>query len=142
MVFLLDGKSIKAWSIQTAKFVDEVWLERKPRVGSLNVEGSSALVRFGHSRIRGWDFGFPGSTPTPLPNISPPDRPHLDFVDHTVEGTTCPPRIKDTATGKVVFQLPWRYAKPTVTEWDGRYLVAGYDSGEVLILDFDHIVPQ
>ena len=142
MAFLLDGKSIQAWSIQTGKAMGEVWLERKPRIGSLNVNGSSVLVHFGHSQTRGWDFGIPDSAPTSLPDVSPPDRPHLDFIDGTVEGTIYPPRIKDTATDKEVFRLPWRYAKPTVTEWDGRYLVAGYDSGEVLILDFDHIVPQ
>ena len=26
-----------------------------------------------------------------------------------------------------------------MTQWDGQYLVAGYESGEVLILDFNHM---
>ena len=29
-----------------------------------------------------------------------------------------------------------------MAQWDGRYLIAGYESGEVLILDFIHIIPQ
>ena len=29
-----------------------------------------------------------------------------------------------------------------MTQWDEQYLVAGYDSGEVLILDFSCMVPQ
>ena len=141
-IFLLDGKSIQAWSIQTGKIVDKVWLERKPRAGSLVVNGSNVFVRFGHSRIQGWDFGTPGSAPTPLSNIPPPNRLYLDFVSDLREGTVYAPRIKDTATGKEVFRLPQRYAKPLGIQWNGRYLVAGYDSGEMLILDFSHMNPQ
>jgi len=51
-------------------------------------------------------------------------------------------RIEDVAAGKEVFQLAGRYAKPSVTQWDGQYLVAGYDSGEVLILDFSYTIPH
>ena len=47
-----------------------------------------------------------------------------------------------TVTGKEIFQLVGRYADPYDAQWDGRYLVAGYMSGEVLILDFNHMVPQ
>jgi len=46
-------------------------------------------------------------------------------------------RIVDTVTGKVVFQLDGKFAKPTHAQWDGQYLVAGYLFGEVLILDFN-----
>jgi len=45
--------------------------------------------------------------------------------------------IKDAVTGKEVFQLVGRYAKPNCVQWDGQYLVAGYESGEVLILGFN-----
>ena len=51
-------------------------------------------------------------------------------------------KIKDTVTGRVVFQLVGRYASPKGgVHWDGQYLVAGYESGEVLILDFNHNLP-
>jgi len=52
------------------------------------------------------------------------------------------PRMTDTATNKEVFWLYGGYAKPSAIRWDGRYLVAGYDSGEVLILDFGCMIPQ
>jgi len=42
------------------------------------------------------------------------------------------PMIQDAITGKEVFQLVGRYAKPKRAQWDGQYLVAGYTSGEVL----------
>jgi len=51
-------------------------------------------------------------------------------------------RIKNVVTGKVVFQLPERFTKPTVVQFDGCYLAAGYSSGEVLILDFNHVFLQ
>ena len=41
-----------------------------------------------------------------------------------------------------VFQLSGRYAKFCTVQWDGRYLIAGYGSGEVLILDFYHLFLQ
>ena len=45
--------------------------------------------------------------------------------------------IKDAVSGKVIFWLGGRFADPTDLQWDGQYLVAGYGSGEVLILDFN-----
>ena len=50
--------------------------------------------------------------------------------------------IKNTVTGKEVFQLSGRYAKPKEIAWDGQHLVAGYESGEVLIVDFHHLYPH
>jgi len=48
-------------------------------------------------------------------------------------------RIKDTRTGKVVFQLPKRYGKPYDVGWNGQYLIACLSSADVLILDCGHI---
>ena len=50
--------------------------------------------------------------------------------------------IKNSVTGKEVFQLSGRYERPREIRWDGQYLVAGYFSGEVLILDFHHLYSQ
>ena len=47
--------------------------------------------------------------------------------------------IVDIASQKEVFCLPGEFAHPCEAAWDGRYLFAGYDTGEVLILDFVHM---
>ena len=142
-VFILDHKYIQALSIWTGEVVGTVRLEHKPSNDPLVVDGSRVWVHFEDSQTQGWDFGIPGSAPFLLSNAPQnPDRPHLDFIDNTKSGSTSPSRIEDTVTGKEVFQLAGRYAKPTIVQWDGRYLVAGYKSGEVLILDFIHMIPK
>ena len=71
-------------------------------------------------------------------------RPLLDFSDDAIDfiQKIMDPWIRDKVTGKKVFQLSGRYKKPKAVRWDGQYLVAGYESGEVLILDFHHMYPQ
>jgi len=49
-------------------------------------------------------------------------------------------RIKNAVTGEVVFQLSGRFTKPVDVQCDGSYLVAGYQSGEILILDIKHVL--
>ena len=34
------------------------------------------------------------------------------------------------------------YSRPNDVQWDGQFLVAGYDSGEVLILDFQYVLSR
>jgi len=92
------------------------------------------------SAQEGWDFGISGSPSLPFDPST--GRPHLDFIGGTVWQTDGPSWVKDVATGKGVFQMSGRYAKPNDVQWDGQYLVAGYESGEVLILDFDCMLPQ
>ena len=151
-VFLLVDKHIHAWSIQTGEVVGEVGfegelgLEGEPGLeggewqccNPLVVDGSRVWVHFKDSQTQGWDFGISGSAPVPLLNMTS-DSPGLE-LSIKQEGTN-QFRIKDTVTGKDVFQLSGRYAMPADVEWDGQYLVAGYGSGEVVILDFDHIPP-
>ena len=47
---------------------------------------------------------------------------------------------KSAATGEVIFQLPDRLTKPADVQCDGSYLVAGYGSGEILILDLRNML--
>ena len=84
----------------------------------------------------GFDFGTLGSLPVQLPSI-PPDRLHPSGI-MVWDTDLC--RIKDTVTGKVVFQLSKRYGKPVDVQWNGQYLVACFLPIEVLILDFSHIL--
>ena len=135
-VFLLDNKSIRAWSILTGEVVGEVKLRAKLSDPPLTVDGSRVWVHFMDSQTQGWDFGTSGLTPIPVSNISI-DRPRLDFTNDADS-----PKIKDRVTGKDIFQLPGEYAEFTTMQWDGQYLVAGYGFGEVVILDFTQMVPQ
>jgi len=97
----------------------------------LTVDGSRVWVHFPSSEPLGWDFGTPDASPVQISNMP---QPHLNHTKMWDIGLS---RIVDTVTGKVVFQLDGKFAKPTHAQWDGQYLVAGYLSGEVLILDFN-----
>jgi len=111
-----------------------VELEDKPHFDLLHMDGSKIWVCFQDSKAQGWDFGTLSSSPIQLSNTSL-NRPHLDLIGDTRWGTG-PPMIRDTVTGKGVFKLVSKYANPTHIQWDGQYLVAGYEFGELLILDF------
>jgi len=135
------GKSlILAWSIWTGEPAGKENLERAYhcKFGPLRMDGSKVLVCSEESPTQGWDFRIPGSTPIQFSEASS-DRPRLDFIDVRKQSNTSSVRVEDRVTGKEVFQLSGRYAEPTATQWDGQYLIAGYESGEVLILDFSHI---
>ena len=149
-VLQLHQSFIQAWDIWTGENLCEERVGRDD--GSFNIfqrvdfdtlrmDGSRILVRFGESLVQGWDFGAPGSTPIQFSKTSS-DRPHLNFIDIRKWSRNSPVRIEDSITGKEVFQLRGRYAKPSATQWDGQHLIIGYDSGEVLILDFKDALSQ
>jgi len=129
-IFCLHQESIQAWSIQTGN-VTKVELGLHRGIRSLFAEGSRVWVGSPGSKPLGWDFGTPGSHPVQLFN-SPLPLPNNAQLWDVYES-----RIKDTVTGKLVLQLAGRFVKPIKSQWDGRYLVAGYESGEVLILDLN-----
>jgi len=137
-IFCLYYKYIQAWSMQTGEVVGRVEIEDVGRKQSLTVDDTRVWIHYPGSEYQGWDFRTQGSSPVQLPNM-PPDRLHLT---DTMLWDTDLFRIKDTVTGKVGFQLSGRFAMPTVVQCDGSYLVAGYSSGEVLILDIDHVFLQ
>ena len=132
-VFCLRYESVQAWSILTGEVVSKVELESSSPQRTLSVDGSRVWVHSPVSEAQGWDFGIPGSPPVPLPNSDLPNPSSTKLWDRYNS------RLKDAATGKVFFQLPRRFAAPSHSQWDGQYLVAGYKSGEVLILDFSHL---
>ena len=140
-VFCLCKESIQAWSILTGEMVGGVTFQDHLQPDSLTVGGAIVWVHFVNSPPQGWDFGIPGEPPTPLSNLSP-NKPRLDITDGTEGEGTSGTRIKNAATGHEFFQLSGRFAEPCVTQCDHQYLAAGYESGEVVILDFDHMLPQ
>ena len=134
-VFTLHSQSIYAWSTQTGEVVDEVRIKYPSSIGSLTIDGLKVWAHWPQSKSQGWDFGIPGSSPVQLSNIPTLSNRNL-LWDPSLA------RIKNTVTGEVVFQLSGRFAKPAVVQYDGSYLVAGYHSGEILILNMKHVLLQ
>jgi WD40 repeat protein len=135
--FCLDEEYVQAWTISTGEVVGRVHHPGYlPQGALLTVDGSRAWVS-----AYGWDFGISGSLPIQLPRIFPL-RPHLDFTGGVRMYRAELPAIEDTVTGKEVFQMPAKFANPSDSQWDGQYLVAGYENGEVLILDFSNVLLQ
>jgi len=133
-VFCLYEGSIQALSMQTGEVMGEVKFEQNPAKQSLIVDGLRVWVNSPSSVPLGWDFGTQGSSPIQLSNV-----PQLHLDDAKVWDVALS-RIKDRVTGRVIFQLGGRFAKPAKAQWDGQYLVTGYESGEVLILYFNHVL--
>jgi len=141
-VFCVDHCDIQAWSIQTGAHTGKIDMQSEDPywLDPLWIDGSRVMVRCEGSLTLGWDFGIPGSTPIKI-SPTPSDRPHLDFIGSATKSITDPIGIEDRITGEVVFQLCGRYAQPSAARWDGQYLIAGYETGEVLILDFSDMLP-
>jgi hypothetical protein len=120
----------------TWEFVGGVglWHGGEYHFDSFHADDSRIWVESGDSTTKGWYFGDSGSPPTPLSNLSS-GRPNLDFI-YSPFWKGGPSFIKNVVTGKEVFRLSGKYAKPYCARWDGQYLVAGYKDGVVLILDF------
>ena len=142
-VFCLTIGSIQVLSIHTGKFVGEVELrpEENLYLDPLQMDDSRIWIRLEDSSTQGWDFGISDTSPVSLFNTST-ERPYLGFIGSASWQTEGLSWAGDTVARKVGFRLPGRHVKPTGVRWDGRYLVAGYRSGEVLIVDFCHMCPQ
>ena len=134
---------VRAWSMWTWELVCEIKLSFE---GTLYLDPlctSSPRIWIhsrGSSAQEGWDLGTLGSSPVSFDPST--GRPHLDFIGGARWQIENPCWIKDTVTERRVFQLSGEYARPSGVQWDGQFLVAGYNSGEVLILDFQHVLSR
>jgi WD40 repeat protein len=137
-IFCMTWRFVQGWSMLTREAVGEVEVGQDSYLNPLHAKSSRIWVDIHDSPTQGWDFGISGSPPILLSNTSS-ERPQLHFICSINGWNNGPFRIEDTVTGEVVFQLPGRYARPHDVRWDGQYLVAGYRSGEVLILDFSQL---
>ena len=135
IIFGLGGDYIQAWSIQTGEVVGEVEIEHSTHLGTLTVDGLKVWAHHPDLGYQGWDFGIQGSSPVQLPNILSHPSGNI-FWDVDVSG------IKDSDTTKAIFQLSGSFAKPSDVQCDGHYLVAGYESGELLILESNNVLLQ
>ena len=133
-VYWQDYDSLQALSILTGESMGAVRF-RFTEKGYLTVDGSRVWLQSPYGELHGWDFGIPGSSPVEL-IIAPPALNSAKVWHYGLSG------IQDKTTGRVVFLLGGRFLKPDHLQWDGQYLVAGYRSGEVLILDFSNVLFQ
>jgi len=131
-IFCLCHGFIQLLSIQTGERVASVALESGVRE-FLAVDGSRAWIHSPSLGPLGWDFGTPDSYAIQLSGMPPP---HLNTNMWDIKQS----QIKNKFTGKVVFQFGGKFIKPAHAQWDGQYLAAGYESGEILILDFNHML--
>jgi len=132
-VFTLNGYYIHAWSTQTGEVMDQVEIGPSKFMRSLTIDGLKVWAHWPQSKYQGWDFGIPGSSPVQLPNM-----PILSNGSMLWDPSLA--KIKNAVTGEVVFQLSGRFAEPVDVQCGGSYLVAGYESGEILILDIKHVL--
>jgi len=136
-IFCLYERSIQVWDIWTGKVVDEVEFEHRTHE-ILQIDGLKVWIRISliiGYHTRGWDFGIPG--PSPLQLSDPlPDKLYLNETKQWEIKTSS---MKDTVTGKVVFQIPERFGKATHAQWDGQYLVVSFQPNEALVLDFSQV---
>ena len=131
-VFGLSAPFIWAWSILTGEVVGKMEMEYSGLSGSLIVDGSKVWACWLESDHKGWDFGFPGPGPMELSDQhKPPGGNRLWVIGQSM--------VKNLATGGVVFRISRRFANPCCVQCDAFYLVAGYASGEILILDLTNI---
>jgi hypothetical protein len=102
----------------------------------LTVDDSKVWVHSPGLAPLGWNFEIPVSSPVQLFDMPSP------YFDGTKLWDICLLGPSGTVARKVIFQLGRRFAQHADAQWDGRYLVAGYESGEILILDFKHVLSQ
>ena len=131
-VICLGISSIRTYCIQTGELVGEMEADGIPFFNSLVVDGSRAWAYSPSLGYQGWDFGTSSPLPIQLYNIPP----HKLHPNGTLLWDTVLSRIKDQATGRVVFQLSRRFTRPADVQWNGQYLVICYPLNHVLVLDF------
>ena len=135
-VFCLKDRELWVWFTRTGEFVGKIVVEMVYIQTSLVVNGTRVWVYSPYSpTCNEWDLGIPGSSSSQLPQTT------LLHLSHTKLWDIGSSRIEDTATGKLVLQLGGRFAKPVDVQLDGQYFLARYQSGEVLILGFNHVIP-
>ena len=137
-VFSINARMIQAQSTQTGEILGKTGIKFVDyNVASLTVKGSRVWVHYPNSETQVWDFGTPGLSPIQLPNMVI-EILHPGGVVLWDTSLSC---VQEKANGKVVFRLPKRYGKPVDVQWNGQYLAASFISGEVLVLDFGHVLP-
>ena len=135
-IFCLYTDFIQVYSIQTGELVGRVEVGKEPGYISLTVDGSRVWVYGPDVGYLGWDFGISGSLPVQLYNVPP----HILHSSGTMLWDIILSKMKDQATGKVIFQLSRRFTGFVDAQWNGQYLILCCTHEEILILDFSHLL--
>ena len=143
VLFSVNPWRIRTWSTLTGESTGSIEHSKSSESCSFYaiLYGSTIWTRSGTSSFRGWDLKDLESRP--LCSDKMPGGPCLAFIQatRTTWLNTGPTRIEDITSGTEVFRFPERFAQPCTASWNGRYLFAAYQGGEVLILDFVHMIP-
>ena len=152
-VFEVGKSFIITWSISTGRSTGKIsfpW-EDEMRLPSVTLDGPFVWVHPRKWPARGWNLRNINSPPIESShaprNVAPGEQRLISTqVDHTERRNGGPTKIINTVTNKEIFRLPEKFAHPSITQWDGRYLMAAYNrfraGTEWLILDFAHMIPQ
>ena len=138
--FVVDPANIRTWSTLTGESTGSFFHRNYTRTSiSVNLDGPIIWVHsLGRSQAWGWDSR--NLKAPPLDSSKMPKRLRLACLHaRGDEGSTGQSRIIDTTSKVDVFRLSGRIANPGKAVWDGRYLCVGYETGELLILDFVHM---
>ena len=136
--FSKGARVIQAQSMQTGEIMGKAEIKFLPYdVGYFTISGSRVWVYYSAAETQVWDFRTPDLPPVQLPNMPL-------YITHPMGAILWDPDlfcVKEKATGKVIFQLPKRYRRPVNVQWKDQYLVVSFISGEVLVVDFSHVLP-
>ena len=142
--FMVAPQEIRTWSVLTGEITGTVTY-RECTYGQTDLFfGLNGPITWIYaprrSRARGWDrrtLELPLLDPSTLPNRLRPA--YIQDLGDTGDGPHYG-RIIDMNSRKVVFRIPRHLVPFDKVVSDGRYLVAVYGTGELLILDFVHRV--
>ena len=141
--FAVNPYVIRTWSTLTGESTGSSSHRRHTHTStplSIDLDGPMIWIRsLGQSQAWGCDLRNLKKITLELPDI--PKRLRLACLQAGGEawGNTSYSRIIDVTSQTEVFRLPGRFAQPGKVVWDGRYLFAVYETGELLILDFSHM---
>ena len=105
------------------------------KASGLIVDSSRVWIYSPLEGIQGWDFGVTNSSPVSLSSSFSLN------LDGTKEWDVGLSSIRNTVTGQVIFNTGGRYGHPFDVQSGGRYVAICYGSGDILVLDFNHVLP-
>ena len=136
-VFCLYQGSLQALSAETGEVMGQVKFKSSGILApSLTADGLRAWVHYPDSEPQGWNFGISDPSPIQLLDVSP----HQYYLNSTLQWDPSLRGIKTGVTGKVIFWVPEKYGSIFDVQWNELCLVMCFNSKEVLVLDFSHIL--